>query len=93
MPGITIAEHPWERMMAGKKPAPEPLAKLVPHDNYYLSFKSMRKLIELSDLMDQWGTGLHQAPTGAVAATPLPEVPKPAPPELPGFGAPAPAAV
>ena len=32
-------------------------------------------------------------PTGAVAATPLPEVPKPAPPELPGFGAPAPAAV
>jgi len=32
-------------------------------------------------------------PTGAVAATPLPEVPKPTPPELPGFGSPAPAAV
>src|SRR5690606_18251763 len=32
-------------------------------------------------------------PTGAEAATPLPEVPKPAPPKLPGFGAPAPAAV
>ncbi len=32
-------------------------------------------------------------PTGAQAATPLPEVPKPAPPKLPGFGAPAPAAV
>ncbi len=31
-------------------------------------------------------------PTGAQAATPLPEVPKPAPPKLPGFGAPAPAA-
>ncbi len=33
-----------------------------------------------------------QAPTGAVAATPLPEVPKPAPPQLPGLGSPAPAA-
>jgi cell division protease FtsH len=32
-------------------------------------------------------------PTGAQAATPLPEVPKPSPPKLPGFGAPAPAAV
>jgi cell division protease FtsH len=32
-------------------------------------------------------------PTGAVAATPLPEVPKPLPPKLPGFGSPAPAAV
>jgi cell division protease FtsH len=31
-------------------------------------------------------------PSGAQAATPLPEVPKPAPPKLPGFGAPAPAA-
>jgi cell division protease FtsH len=32
-------------------------------------------------------------PTGAVAATPLPEVPKPLPPKLPGFGSPAPATV
>jgi cell division protease FtsH len=30
-------------------------------------------------------------PSGAQAATTLPEVPKPAPPKLPGFGAPAPA--
>jgi cell division protease FtsH len=33
-----------------------------------------------------------QAPTGALAATPLPEVPKPTPPHLPGLGSPAPAA-
>jgi cell division protease FtsH len=33
-----------------------------------------------------------QAPSGAVAATPLPEVPKPVPPHLPGLGSPAPAA-
>lgn len=33
-----------------------------------------------------------EPPTGAQAATPLPEVMKPAPPKLPGFGSPAPAA-
>jgi cell division protease FtsH len=32
-------------------------------------------------------------PSGAVAATPLPEVPKPLPPKLPGFGTPTPATV
>jgi cell division protease FtsH len=34
-----------------------------------------------------------EPPTGAIAATPLPEIPKPAPPPLPGLGSPAPAAV
>jgi cell division protease FtsH len=34
-----------------------------------------------------------EPPTGAVAATALPEVPKPIPPKLPGFGTPAPAAI
>ncbi|HEX7861096.1 MAG TPA: ATP-dependent zinc metalloprotease FtsH [Verrucomicrobiae bacterium] len=33
-----------------------------------------------------------EPPTGAQAATPLPEVVKPSPPKLPGFGSPAPAA-
>ena len=33
-----------------------------------------------------------EPPTGAMAATPLPEVPKPIPPHLPGLGSPAPAA-
>ena len=32
-------------------------------------------------------------PTGAMAVTPLPEVPKPLPPKLPGFGSPSPAPV
>jgi cell division protease FtsH len=32
-----------------------------------------------------------EPPSGAVAATPLPEVPKPLPPKLPGYGSPAPA--
>jgi cell division protease FtsH len=32
-----------------------------------------------------------EPPSGAVAVTPLPEVPKPLPPKLPGYGSPAPA--
>jgi hypothetical protein len=58
VPGIEVAEHPWEKMMAGKKPAPEPLARLVPHDNYYIHFRNIAKLLEASDLLDQWGTTL-----------------------------------
>ncbi len=59
--GIDIDEHPWEKMMAGKKPADEPLARMIPHDNYYVSFKSMNSFNELSDLLDEWGTGLNTA--------------------------------
>jgi hypothetical protein len=61
LPGIDIAEHPWAKMMAGQKPAPEPLAKLVPHDNYYVHFKSIVKFLETGDLMDQWGSSLSRA--------------------------------
>ncbi|MGI8965912.1 MAG: ATP-dependent zinc metalloprotease FtsH, partial [Limisphaerales bacterium] len=32
-----------------------------------------------------------EPPSGAIAATPLPEIPKPVPPKLPGLGSPAPA--
>lgn len=59
--GIDIAEHSWQKMMAGKKPAPEPLAELVPHDNYYIHFKSIAKFLDAGDLFDQWGTTLIRA--------------------------------
>ncbi len=59
--GIDIAEHPWVKMMGKNKPAPEPLAKLVPQDNYYLHFKNIAKFLEAGDLMDQWGTSLSRA--------------------------------
>jgi hypothetical protein len=61
VPGIDIAEHPWKQMMGDKRSAPEPLAKLVPHDNYYVHFKSLSKLIELGDLVEQWGSGAARA--------------------------------
>jgi hypothetical protein len=59
--GIDIAEHPWAKMMEGRQPDAEPLAKLVPHDNYYLHFKSFAKFIEMGDLLDQWGTSAVRA--------------------------------
>ena len=59
--GIDIAEHPWQKMMAGKKPAAEPLARLVPHDNYYIHFKNIAKFLDAGDLLDQWGTTLMRS--------------------------------
>jgi hypothetical protein len=59
--GIDIDEHPWVKMMGDKKPAPEPLAKLVPHDNYYIHFKTITKFLETGDLLDEWGTSLARA--------------------------------
>jgi hypothetical protein len=61
VPGIDIAEHPWERMMAGKKPEPEPLAGLTPHDNYYVTFRGVPALVRFAGLMDEWGGNLLSA--------------------------------
>src|SRR5262249_38600370 len=59
--GIDIAEHDWKKMMGDKKPAAEPLAAMVPHDNYYVHFKRIAKFIEFSELLDQWGTNVTRA--------------------------------
>jgi hypothetical protein len=61
LPGIDIAEHPWEKMMAGKKPAEEPLARFIPHDQYYVSFKTFKSFLDTSDLFEEWGTVITQA--------------------------------
>ena len=59
--GVDIDEHPWVKMMGDKKPAPEPLAKLIPHDNYYITFKTFAKFLETGDLIDEWGTSVARA--------------------------------
>jgi hypothetical protein len=59
--GIDIAEHPWKKMIGDKKPDIDPLAKLVPNDNYYITFKSVRSFIEFGELLDQWGTNVLRA--------------------------------
>ncbi len=45
-------------MLAGKKPALEPLASFIPADNYYVHFRSLSKFIEFGELLDQWGTSV-----------------------------------
>ncbi|HEY7423755.1 MAG TPA: hypothetical protein VH682_05865 [Gemmataceae bacterium] len=59
--GVTVREHPWKEMMAGKKPAPEPLAELVPGDNYYATARSIRAYLELADQLDRWGGNILHA--------------------------------
>jgi hypothetical protein len=54
--GVTVPEQPWERLLGDRRPAVEPLARLVPPDNYYVHFKSIQKFLEFGDLLDQWGT-------------------------------------
>src|SRR5262249_42563193 len=53
--GIDVAEHPWKEMMAGRKPRPEPLASLVPADNWYFSAQSLTALAGAAQLIDRWG--------------------------------------
>lgn len=59
--GIDIDEHPWVKMMGDKKPAAEPLAKMIPYDNYYITFKTFQKFLDTTDLLDQWGTSIARA--------------------------------
>lgn len=61
VPGIDIDEHPWQKMMGKKKPAAEPLANMIPHDNYYVRFNTFQKFLDTADLLDQWGTTIARA--------------------------------
>src|SRR5262249_29257615 len=44
--GIDVAQHPWEEMMRQRKPADEPLAKLVPHDNYFFTVRRLDAFVD-----------------------------------------------
>jgi hypothetical protein len=59
--GIDIDAHDWVKMLGDKKPVPEPLARLVPRDNYYVHFKTIAKFLEAGDLLDEWGSTLIRA--------------------------------
>ncbi len=48
-------------MMGNKKPDPEPLATLIPADNYYVRFRSLEQLNNFGELIDQWGNNLLHA--------------------------------
>jgi hypothetical protein len=59
--GIDIAEHPWKQMMGEKKPADEPLAKMIPHDNYFVTFRDPAKVLEFAAMLDNWGGNITRA--------------------------------
>jgi hypothetical protein len=54
----TTVSHPWEKMLAGKKPAVSALSCSVPEDYYFAEFHSVGKLLELQEIGDRWGTYL-----------------------------------
>lgn len=56
--GPTIKSHPWNTMLAGKKPDLGRLAKHVPEDFYLVEFRSLVKLLEVMDQSDLWSTHL-----------------------------------
>jgi hypothetical protein len=57
--GPTIKSHPWERMLAGRKPAVSRLARSVPADFYLVEFHSLARLLEAMDTSDLWATHLY----------------------------------
>jgi hypothetical protein len=58
VPGVQAPEAPWQKLMAGKRVEAEPLARLIPSDNYYIQFKDLSKFLEGNELLDQWGTNV-----------------------------------
>lgn len=60
--GIEIAAHPWEQMMGGRKPLAEPLARLIPHDNYYLTVRDPFAFVTAWSVLDTWGGSVLRSP-------------------------------
>jgi hypothetical protein len=56
--GPTIQSHPWEKMLAGKKPDVGVLANCVPADFYFVEFKSAAKLTQALESANLWGDHL-----------------------------------
>ena len=54
--GPTIKSHPWQEMLADQSPVVSGLALNVPSDFYFVSFRSMNKLLDAADLSTLWGS-------------------------------------
>src|SRR5262249_45385878 len=71
--GPQVKSHPWQKMLAGRKPEISPLARCVPDDFYFAEFRSPSKLLEALEISDLWSTHLynqanHEAQSQRVAA-------------------------
>ena len=52
--GPTVPSHPWEKMLAGKKPDVGPLAACVPEEFYFAEFRSVARLHEVLGVGELW---------------------------------------
>ncbi|MDW8224221.1 MAG: hypothetical protein RMJ82_14855 [Gemmatales bacterium] len=59
--GIDIPEVNWHVLLKDKNPEIEPLAHLVPRDQYYVHFSNFGRFLETGDLLEQWGAPILQA--------------------------------
>lgn len=53
--GPTVQSHPWEKLLGAKMPDVGPLAGLVPHDLYFVEFRTATKLYEALAVGNVWG--------------------------------------
>lgn len=56
--GPTIQSHPWEKMLAGRKPEVGTLSLCVPEDFWFLEFRSAAALMEVLSATNQWSDHL-----------------------------------
>lgn len=56
--GPNIKSHPWQQMLAGRKPDLSPLARAVPDDFYFAEFRALTKLLDAFEAGDLWGSHL-----------------------------------
>ena len=59
--GPAMPTHDWKRLMAGKKPRPEPLAACVPFDHWYFTAARLSAVADLKQLSESWGSPLRFA--------------------------------
>jgi hypothetical protein len=50
--GPTVKSHPWQEMLGDRKPEISPLASFVPEDQYYITFRSVSKMLDLIETGD-----------------------------------------
>ncbi|MCA9310374.1 MAG: hypothetical protein KDA21_04160 [Phycisphaerales bacterium] len=62
--GVTVPSHDYEALRQGREVVCSDLAALVPDDQYYLRFPSLRELFEATDLVEAWGPTLLRATDG-----------------------------
>ncbi len=56
--GVTVRSHPWKDMIGARQPQIEPIAALVPDDQYYVRFTTTRSLSDFLEFADAWGRSL-----------------------------------